>query len=57
MIYHSDRLQSLFFLADDEDLEVRKHVCRALVMLAEVRMDRLMPHMANIVQVGGGWIQ
>lgn len=38
-------------LAEDDDLEVRKNVCRALVMLVEVRMDRLIPHMANIVQV------
>ena len=44
-------LQNLFFLASDEDAEVRKNVCRALVMLVEVRMDRLIPHINNIVEV------
>ena len=43
--------QNLFFLASDEDPEVRKNVCRALVMLVEVRMDRLIPHINNIVEV------
>lgn len=37
-------------MATDEDPEVRKNVCRALVMLLEVRMDRLIPHMANIIE-------
>ena len=44
-------LQNLFFLASDEDTEVRKNVCRALVMLVEVRMDRLMPHVNSIIEV------
>lgn len=44
--------QSLFALAADEDSEVRKNVCRALVMLLEVRIDRLIPHMHSIIQVG-----
>lgn len=43
--------QSLFALAADEDSEVRKNVCRALVMLLEVRIDRLIPHMHSIVEV------
>ena len=43
--------QNLFFLASDEDQEVRKNVCRALVMLVEVRMDRLMPHVNSIIEV------
>ena len=43
--------QNLFFLASDEDPEVRKNVCRALVMLVEVRMDRLIPHINSIVEV------
>lgn len=43
--------QSLFALAADEDPEVRKNVCRALVMLLEVRIDRLIPHMHSIIQV------
>lgn len=43
-------IAALFRAANDEDTEVRKHVCRALCMLMEVRMDRLMPHMTNIVE-------
>ncbi|KAB5553948.1 hypothetical protein PHYPO_G00044520 [Pangasianodon hypophthalmus] len=43
-------IESLFALAADEDSEVRKNVCRALVMLLEVRIDRLIPHMHSIVQ-------
>lgn len=46
--------QSLFALAGDEDCEVRKNVCRALVMLLEVRIDRLIPHMHSIIQVREG---
>uniref|UniRef100_A0A9J8A5X0 Transportin 1 n=1 Tax=Cyprinus carpio carpio TaxID=630221 RepID=A0A9J8A5X0_CYPCA len=34
----------------DEEPEVRKNVCRALVMLLEVRLDRLLPHMHNIIE-------
>lgn len=44
-------MQNLFALATDEEPEVRKNVCRALVMLLEVRLDRLLPHMHNIVEV------
>jgi len=44
-------MQSLFFLSTDEDSEVRKNVCRALVMLVEVRIDRLIPHINNLVEV------
>lgn len=44
-------LQNLFFLAEDTDSEVRKNVCRALVMLVEVRIDRLLPHIDQIIQV------
>ena len=43
--------QNLFALAADEDPEVRKNVCRALVMLLEVRSDQLVPHMNNIIEV------
>lgn len=46
-------LQNLFFLAADDDPEVRKNVCRALVMLVEVRMDRLIPHINSIIEVRG----
>ncbi|NXJ73018.1 TNPO2 protein, partial [Rostratula benghalensis] len=45
-------IEHLFALAVDEDPEVRKNVCRALVMLLEVRIDRLIPHMHSIIQVG-----
>lgn len=48
--------QSLFALAADEDSEVRKNVCRALVMLLEVRIDRLIPHMHSIIAVSVGTI-
>ncbi|KAF3849359.1 hypothetical protein F7725_015856 [Dissostichus mawsoni] len=41
---------NLFALATDEEPEVRKNVCRALVMLLEVRLDRLLPHMLNIIE-------
>ena len=44
-------LQHLFALAVDDDPEVRKNVCRARVMLLEVRIDRLIPHMHSIIQV------
>ncbi|XP_075594282.1 transportin-2 isoform X2 [Balearica regulorum gibbericeps] len=43
-------IEHLFALAVDEDPEVRKNVCRALVMLLEVRIDRLIPHMHSIIQ-------
>lgn len=48
----SNLFQNLFHLASDEEPEVRKNVCRALVMLLEVRMDRLIPHINNIIEVG-----
>ena len=55
MLCHSSDVclcvQNLFFLAKDEDTEVRKNVCRALVMLVEVRMDRLVPHINQIIEV------
>uniref|UniRef100_A0A2I3S249 Transportin 2 n=2 Tax=Pan TaxID=9596 RepID=A0A2I3S249_PANTR len=43
-------IEHLFALAVDDDPEVRKNVCRALVMLLEVRIDRLIPHMHSIIQ-------
>ncbi|NWJ08035.1 TNPO2 protein, partial [Crypturellus undulatus] len=43
-------IEHLFALAVDEDAEVRRNVCRALVMLLEVRVDRLIPHMHSIIQ-------
>ena len=38
MIHIDEFIQNLFFLASDEDPEVRKNVCRAIVMLLEVRL-------------------
>ena len=42
-------LENLFVLADDTDLDVRKNVCKAIVMLLDVKLDKLMPHMNAIV--------
>ncbi|KAI1233190.1 hypothetical protein IHE44_0004781 [Lamprotornis superbus] len=50
MLHIDSFIENLFALAGDEDPEVRKNVCRALVMLLEVRMDRLLPHMISIVE-------
>ncbi|XP_065729725.1 transportin-1-like [Phocoena phocoena] len=50
MLHIDSFIENLFALAGDEEPEVRKNVCRALVMLLEVRMDRLLPHMHNIVE-------
>ncbi|CAI2178857.1 6952_t:CDS:10 [Funneliformis geosporum] len=41
---------ALFKRASDENPEVRKNVCQALVMLLEVRPDKLMPEIANVVE-------
>ncbi|CAG9759260.1 unnamed protein product [Ceutorhynchus assimilis] len=51
LMFHIDAfLQSLFQVATDDDSEVRKNVCRALVMLLEVRMDRLISQIDNIIE-------
>ncbi|KXJ19205.1 Transportin-1 [Exaiptasia diaphana] len=50
MLHITTFIENLFGLAGDEDPEVRKNVCRALVMLLEVRADQLIPHMNNIVE-------
>uniref|UniRef100_A0A6B2EC29 Transportin-1 n=1 Tax=Phlebotomus kandelakii TaxID=1109342 RepID=A0A6B2EC29_9DIPT len=51
LMLHIDAfIESLFRLSSDEDHEVRKNVCRALCMLLEVRMDRLMPYMNQIIE-------
>ncbi len=49
MLHIDDFIQNLFHLANDDDPEVRKNICRAIVMLLEVRMDRLIPHMNSII--------
>ena len=37
MLHIDDFIQNLFYLANDDDPEVRKNICRAIVMLLEVR--------------------
>lgn len=51
MLHIDTFIENLFHLSSDEDHEVRRNVCRGLVMLLEVRMDRLMPHMNQIIEV------
>lgn len=51
MLHIDTFIEKLFLLSSDEDHEVRKNVCRGLVMLLEVRMDRLIPHMNQIIEV------
>ncbi|CAB4483237.1 unnamed protein product [Rhizophagus irregularis] len=41
---------ALFKRASDESPDVRKNVCQALVMLLEVRPDKLLPEIANVVE-------
>ncbi|XP_065069170.1 transportin-1-like [Rhopilema esculentum] len=43
-------MEGLFSLSNDSDPEVQKNVCRAIVMLLEVRMDQLIPQMNNLVE-------
>ena len=38
MNHIDDFISNLFFLANDDDPEVRKNICRAIVMLLEVRL-------------------
>lgn len=47
----SPPMQGLFAVAGDEDPEVRKNVCRALVMLLDVRATDLLSHMHPIIEV------
>ena len=42
--------QNLFHLAMDDDPDVRKNVCRALVMLLDAHIASLIPHMNNIIE-------
>lgn len=53
MLHIDTFIEKLFQLSTDDDHEVRKNVCRGLVMLLEVRMDRLLPHMNQIIEVSG----
>ena len=42
-------LNSLFRLAADEDSEVRQHLCRAFVLVIDIRPDKMVPHMEGLV--------
>lgn len=50
MLHIDSFIEGLFSLANDNEPEVRKNVCKALVMLLEVRIDRLIPHLHNIIE-------
>ncbi|OON21171.1 HEAT repeat protein, partial [Opisthorchis viverrini] len=43
-------LHCLFALAEDVDSTVRRHVCSAFVQLLEAHLDRLLPHLPNIIE-------
>lgn len=43
-------LTRLFALAVDPETTVRKHVCQALVMLLDVRPDKIAPNLGSIVE-------
>ena len=38
-------------MSNDDDAEVRKNVCRAIVMLLEVKVEQLIPNMNSLVEV------
>lgn len=42
-------MQHLFQLASDSSEDVRKHVCRAFVHIADVAPQKIVPHMAGLV--------
>lgn len=44
-------IEGLFKLASDNDIQVRQNVCKAFVLLLEARMDQLIPHIHNIIEV------
>ena len=44
-------LSSIFFLANDEDPDVRKNVCHSFVMLLEIKPDILMQHIDGVIEV------
>ena len=50
-MYQQLTLQGLFEAAGDNNADVRKNVCRALVLLLEVRANDLLPHMQPIIEV------
>jgi len=50
MPFIDDFIKGLFAIAEDKSSEVRKNVCKAIVMLVEVRIDKLTPYMDSIIQ-------
>ena len=43
-------LSTLFELANDDNESVRKHICRAIVVIADVSPAKVSPHMAGLVE-------
>lgn len=43
-------VEALFLLANDQDTEVKKNVCRSLVALFETRPDTLVAHLHSVIQ-------
>ena len=43
-------IAALFKRASDDDPQVRRHVCQALVLLLASRPDKLMPELANVAE-------
>ncbi|KAJ6224106.1 hypothetical protein RDWZM_002651 [Blomia tropicalis] len=50
MSYVDVFIDGLFKLAADTDCQVRQNVCKAFVLLVEIRMDRLIPHIHHIIE-------
>jgi hypothetical protein len=46
----NDFLQGLFANANDKDADVRKNVCHAIVMMMEMRIAELLPHIHAVVE-------
>jgi HEAT repeat protein len=44
-----DLLNRLFQLAHDPSSDVRRQVCRAFVQIVEIRPDKILPHIADLV--------
>ncbi|KAF2816007.1 transportin-2 [Mytilinidion resinicola] len=42
-------LQQLFVLAADTSDDVRKHVCRSFIQIADIAPEKIVPHMAGLV--------
>ena len=50
-VLYSSFLQGLFANANDKDADVRKNVCHAIVMMMEMRIAELLPHIHAVVEV------